>query len=153
MLVDLNNEKKTQQIAEKLAKYCPKTERFIIFLEGELGSGKTTFARFFLQTLGHAGPVKSPTYTLVETYQVANHLIFHLDLYRLQAPREILELGLYDELSQVAIWLIEWPERALAFLPQADILCSLALIKCHRQLQIRAQTSRGKQLLQKIENT
>lgn len=152
MLVYLSNEQETKQVAEKLAKYCPKNKRFIIFLEGELGSGKTTFVRFFLQTLGHSGAVKSPTYTLIETYQVSKQLIFHLDLYRLQTSREIFALGLEDEWNQVAIWLIEWPERALPFLPQADIICHLTLINSHRQVKIQAQTPRGKQLLQRMEN-
>ena len=149
----LNNETETQQLAEKIAKHCSENERLIIFLRGELGAGKTTFTRFFLKALGHAGAVKSPTYTLVETYQLPRYRIFHLDLYRLQSPREILELGLYDEFDQAAIWLIEWPEHALAFLPSADVSCTFTLIDAHRQIEIQDQTPKAKQLLQKIENS
>jgi tRNA threonylcarbamoyladenosine biosynthesis protein TsaE len=149
----LNNETETQQLAERMAQNCSENERLIIFLQGELGSGKTTFTRFFLQALGHCGPVKSPTYTLVETYQLSKHLIFHLDLYRLQTPKEIVEIGLYDEFNQVAIWLIEWPEQALRFLPSADISCTFTLVDTHRQVKVQSQTSTGKALLLKIKNS
>ncbi len=154
MLVYLsNNETETQQLAEKIARNCSENPRLIIFLQGELGSGKTTFTRFFLQALGHCGSVKSPTYTLVETYQLPKHLIFHLDLYRLQTAKEIIDIGLYDEFNQAAIWLIEWPEKALRFLPSADILCTFTLVDDHRRIEIQSQTPVGETLLQSIENS
>lgn len=149
----LNHETETQQLAEKIAQHCPENKRLIVFLQGELGSGKTTFARFFLKALGYPGSVKSPTYTLVETYQLPKYRLFHLDLYRLHTPREILEMGLYDEFDQAAIWLIEWPKHARALLPSADILCTFTLVDSARHVEIQSQTPSGKQLLQKIENS
>lgn len=145
----INNESETQQLAEKLARCCPENKRLIIFLQGELGAGKTTFTRFFLRALGHHGSVKSPTYTLVERYELAKHLIFHVDLYRLQTAREILEMGLYDEFDQQAIWLIEWPEPAQSFLPPADILLNLSLLDAQRKATLLSQTPLGEQVLKK----
>lgn len=148
----LNNEIETVQLAKKLAAHCPENKRLIIFLQGELGVGKTTFTRFFLQALGHRGSVKSPTYTLVESYELSKLSIFHLDLYRLQTAREIVEMGLYDEFDQLAIWLIEWPERAHAFLPPADILLSLSLLlDSQRQASLLPKTPLGEHILQKME--
>jgi tRNA threonylcarbamoyladenosine biosynthesis protein TsaE len=151
MLVYLSDETETQRLAEKIALHCPENKRFIIFLKGELGSGKTTFARFFLQYLGHSSTVKSPTYTLIETYPLPRHLIFHLDLYRLQTPREIVELGLYDEFDQNAIWLIEWPERALDILPTPDLSCRFTQEGTCRQIELQSETPQGYQLLEKIQ--
>ncbi|BBB14923.1 ATPase YjeE family [Candidatus Rickettsiella viridis] len=149
----INHEQETQQLAEKLAAHCPKNKRLIIFLKGELGAGKTTFTRFFLRALGHHAAVKSPTYTLIESYELAKQLIFHLDLYRLQTAREILEMGLYDEFDQLAIWLIEWPERAQSFLPPADILLTLSLLDSQRIARLLPQTPLGEQILKKMETS
>lgn len=148
----LNSELETKQLAEKIANACPENERLIIFLEGGLGAGKTTFVRFFLQALGYKGLVKSPTYTLFENYQLPKYPIFHLDLYRLHTAQEMLEIGLYDEFDRPAIWLIEWPERALAFLPPADMLCTFSDFGSHRQIELQSKTARGQQLLKLIES-
>ena len=148
----LNNETKTKQLAEQIAHNCPEDERLIIFLNGALGSGKTTFTRFFIKALGYPGLVKSPTYTLVETYQLSKHRIFHLDLYRLYLPTEVLEIGLYDEFDQAAIWLIEWPERALSFLPEPDIVCTFTRIGPHHQLMLQPQNASSEKLLQRVAN-
>lgn len=143
----LKTEEETQYFALKLAKYCPKDKRFIIFLSGELGAGKTVFVRAFIKSFGYTDLIKSPTYTLVESYQIATHTIYHLDLYRLQAPLEILDMGLYDEFDQPATWLIEWPERAISFLPKPDLVFNFSSVGFTRQIQYNAETSHGHQVL------
>lgn len=143
----LKTEKETEQLAKKLAECCPKNTRLIIFLNGELGVGKTFFVRALIKNLGYPGLVKSPTYTLIETYEIANYSINHLDLYRLQSANEILEIGLCDELEQPALWLIEWPERASAFLPKPDIVCHINLLNMNRKISFQPQTYQGEQTL------
>ena len=143
----LKTEKETTQFAQKFAECCPKNKRLIIFLSGELGAGKTFFVRALVKSLGYPGLVKSPTYTLMETYEIASYSIYHLDLYRLQSANEILDMGLYDEFEHAAIWLIEWPERALNFLPTPDIVCHIDLVGMKRQFQFFAKTPQGEQTL------
>jgi tRNA threonylcarbamoyladenosine biosynthesis protein TsaE len=92
----------------------------LIFLRGELGSGKTTLVRGYLQALGHEGPVKSPTYTLIEPYNLAGRKVLHMDIYRLGDPSELEYLGVRDELGANNTLLVEWPERARGYLGSAD---------------------------------
>jgi tRNA threonylcarbamoyladenosine biosynthesis protein TsaE len=99
----------------------------VLFLEGELGAGKTTLARGFLHALGVSGPVRSPTYTLVELYEVAGVNVVHADLYRLRDPQELQDLGLRDWAGPKHLWLIEWPERGAGLLPAPDLRVSLAV--------------------------
>jgi tRNA threonylcarbamoyladenosine biosynthesis protein TsaE len=97
----------------------------VIYLQGELGAGKTTCVRSLLRTLGVRGVVRSPTYTLMEAYALAQITCIHLDLYRLQSPLEVDELGLRDYLVPGSLLLIEWPERGGRFVPPADVQLSL----------------------------
>lgn len=143
----LKTEEETTHLAKEFAECCPKNQRLIIFLNGELGAGKTFFVRAVVKSLGYPGLVKSPTYTLMETYQLASHSIYHLDLYRLQSANEIFEMGLFDEFDHAAIWLIEWPERASNFLPKPDIVCDISLMGMNRYFQFIAKTPQGEQTL------
>lgn len=99
----------------------------LIYLHGELGAGKTTLVRGLLYALGITGAIKSPTFTLVETYQVDNLHLFHFDLYRLTDPKELLAIGLSDYLTEDAICLIEWPEKAEDYLPEANLYCTIEI--------------------------
>lgn len=99
----------------------------VIFLSGELGAGKTTLVRGLLRAMGVTGPIKSPTYTLVEPYHLDHLTIYHFDLYRLTDPEELLDIGLSDYLDANALLLIEWPERAGAILPHPSLRIELKL--------------------------
>lgn len=142
-IILLKTEKEMEQLAKKFSECCPKNKRLIIFLKGELGAGKTFFVKALLKSLGYPGLVKSPTYTLIETYETAACSIYHLDLYRLQSPHEIFEMGLCDEFDQTALWLIEWPERAVNFLPKPDIVFQIDVRDTNRQIQIFTKTQQG----------
>jgi tRNA threonylcarbamoyladenosine biosynthesis protein TsaE len=93
----------------------------VIELSGELGTGKSTFARGLLRALGATGPIKSPSYTLLETYELPGVSAVHLDLYRLNDPEELEHLGLADYHRPGFLWLIEWPERGAGRLPRSDL--------------------------------
>jgi len=93
----------------------------VIYLRGELGAGKTTFARALIQFLGYPGRVKSPTYGLLETYSCGGLNILHLDLYRIENPRDLEQLAIRDLFDENSLLLVEWPEKGLDFLPAADL--------------------------------
>lgn len=98
----------------------------VVFLRGPLGAGKTTLARGLLRALGVRGAIRSPTYTLLEPYELPGRMLVHLDLYRLADPRELEPLGLRDYPPERCWWLIEWPERAAARLPPAELTVDLS---------------------------
>ena len=96
----------------------------VLYLSGELGSGKTTFARGFLHGAAVSETVRSPTYTLLEPYATHELILLHIDLYRLQRPGEIESLGLREYARPAHLWLIEWPERGAGHLPAPDLSCA-----------------------------
>ncbi len=102
-------------------------ERFhTVYLMGELGAGKTTWVRGLLRALGVTGPVKSPTFTLVESYETAWGMLHHFDLYRLEDPEELEFLGIRDFLAEAGCLLFEWPERGEGFLPPPDLTVKIS---------------------------
>ena len=123
----------------------------IVYLEGELGTGKTTLVRGLLRALGYQGPVRSPTYTLVEPYEGEPCPVYHLDLYRLADPEELEWLGLRDLLSQPATLLIEWPERGTGVLPAADLCINIRYADAGRVVELVPLTARGRQLMSRVE--
>lgn len=122
-----------------------------LYLQGELGSGKTTLARGLLGELGVEGTVRSPTYTLLETYEPAGHRVLHLDLYRLSGAAELTPLGLRDELGPGVLLLIEWPERAASGLPPPDLRVFLSLAPVGRVAQLNAEGIAGTAWLAALE--
>ncbi|MDG4596091.1 MAG: tRNA (adenosine(37)-N6)-threonylcarbamoyltransferase complex ATPase subunit type 1 TsaE [Candidatus Contendobacter sp.] len=119
----------------------------VVYLRGELGAGKTTLARGLLRALGHRGAVKSPTYTLVEPYQLDGWRLFHWDLYRLTDPGELEFLGLRDQLDGEAVLLIEWPERGQGELPAADLEVTLDYVGEGRGCRLEARAPAGQAML------
>ena len=118
LTLDLPDPGATEALGERLARYLP--DAAVIYLRGDLGAGKTTLVRGLLRALGHAGGVKSPTYTLIEPYQLGDRRVLHCDLYRVADPEELDYLGLRETLGE-ALLLIEWPERGVGWLPPADL--------------------------------
>ena len=121
----------------------------VIFLQGELGAGKTCLCRGILRTLGHRGRVPSPTYTLIEPYQLGRWRAYHVDLYRLEHAEEVAELDLLALPGPAVVVLVEWPERGRHFLPHPDLEIGLTVLAHGRRLQITSQTPVGAAILRR----
>lgn len=119
----------------------------VIYLWGDLGMGKTTLCRGILQGLGHAGPVKSPTYTLVEPYLLPDRNAYHFDLYRLSDPEELEYMGIRDYFQEGDLCLVEWPGKGAGNLPQADLDVRIENIDHGRQLNLQSYTAAGQAIL------
>jgi tRNA threonylcarbamoyladenosine biosynthesis protein TsaE len=115
----------------------------IVFLDGDLGAGKTTLSRGIIRGLGHVGSVKSPTFTLVEPYEIGETRAFHFDLYRLVDPEELEYLGIRDYLEDDALCLIEWPQKGAGFLPKPDLTITISPHDSGRSLSLLPQSPRG----------
>lgn len=141
----LHSETDLQRLAEKHVGICQAP--LVVYLYGELGSGKTTFVRYLLRTLGYEGTVKSPTFTLVESYPFSSYTLYHFDLYRLKDPNELNEIGIYDYFSQDSLCFIEWPIKGEGILPPADICCYIEFVDQERIMRFSANTTCGEHLL------
>jgi len=119
----------------------------VIYLEGQLGAGKTTLTRGVLQALGYRGNVKSPTYTLVEPYDLPSGTVYHFDLYRLKDPAELEFIGVQEYFESGRVCLVEWPARGAGEIPVPDLVAALAVAGCGRQLAITAASEAGEKIL------
>lgn len=137
------------KILEKLAAKPDKLP-WVFFLEGELGTGKTTFVRACLQALGETGKIKSPTYTILESYDIKKWNVYHLDLYRLTDPEELYFLGLEDHYTEDSIFFIEWPRRGQELLPEPDIILHYQFLAQGRALEFSVLNKRAEPLLEAI---
>ena len=134
-----------RMLAERLAKAA--RDGGVIYLEGDLGAGKTTFARALLASLGVGERIKSPTYSLVESYRAGSLDAHHLDLYRIADPGELEWLGLADLWTPQALVLIEWPERGVSSLPPADLVVHFRHAGERRAIAAEAVSERGERLM------
>jgi tRNA threonylcarbamoyladenosine biosynthesis protein TsaE len=126
---------------------------FLVALDGELGAGKTTLVGGILRAYGVQGPVRSPTYTLIEPYEAAGKRIYHLDLNRLVDPREVEPLGIRDLLSEAPVLLVEWPSRAAGALPAFDLTIGIDYLSTDgdgRRVTLQPHSSSGANVVQRI---
>ena len=136
----------TEDFGAQLARGRPAaaTGHAVVYLSGELGSGKTTFARGFLRGCGVTDEVRSPTYTLLEPYSAGALTVVHLDLYRLRDPAEVESLGLRDYARPGHVWLIEWPARGGTHLPAADLNLEFAASPDGHDIDVQARSALGR---------
>lgn len=134
-----------------LARASSPCDSATIYIVGDLGTGKTTLVRGFMRGLGYIGPVKSPTYTLLESYEVAGRRFYHFDLYRLADPGELEYLGIRDCLDGEAVLLIEWPDRGDGLLPAPDAVFYLQHLPTSRLLRGEARSPLGDSLVKRFD--
>jgi len=145
----LPDEDATMALGRRLAAVLP--DGLVAYLYGDLGAGKTTFARAFLRALGVGERVKSPTYSLVEGYDIGERRAFHLDLYRIADPGELEWLGLDSLAEPGAIVLVEWPERGAGALPPVDLELSFRHEGIGRVVRIEPRSELGRRLIDSLK--
>lgn len=150
----LADEAETTAIAQRFAEAMNASKAYetgvMVHLNGDLGAGKSFFSRAFIQSYLPGQKVKSPTYTIVETYKCYNLSIHHLDLYRLCDPEELEYLAIRDLLSASYVALVEWPEKGQGILPEADIEINLSHREQGRQIELCANSVKGDSVLVKL---
>jgi tRNA threonylcarbamoyladenosine biosynthesis protein TsaE len=144
MKLNLYDAQATEALGTALARALPEmTGGAVIYLQGELGAGKTTAVRSLLRSMGVTAPVRSPTYTLVDTYRAAGLTFVHVDLYRLVSATEIEELALRDVAGAETLMLIEWAEKGARMIPTADLIVALAYAADSRTVYISTGSPQG----------
>lgn len=146
--ITLADENATLTCARRLATML--VPGLVVYLFGDLGAGKTTLVRGILQAMGYSGRVKSPTFTLLEPYQIGDRHVRHFDLYRLNSPQEWESAGFNDEIDGNNIVLIEWPAQALEQLPPADVEIHLEILNAGRNMTLRAVSPKGTGCLKQL---
>jgi len=148
LTIELGDEAATDRLGGLLAQTIPqKSKELLLTLRGDLGAGKTSLARALIRSLGAAGPVRSPTYTLVEPYDLPPGRVLHLDLYRLSGGEELDLVGYRDLRAGTLLTLVEWPERAGGVLGTPDLEAGLDYAGTGRTLRLRATTGAGQSWL------
>lgn len=152
MIVELPEPADTDALGAVLADALAETDRgAVMTLAGELGAGKTALVRAILTRLGHNGPVVSPSYTLIEPYQLSGHRVYHLDLYRLGDPEELEFLGIRD-LAPKSDWVfVEWADKGQGFLPAQDLAVTLAYRESGRTAELAACSAAGRAIIAKLQ--
>ena len=143
--LEIHGAEEQEALGSAMAAACPPS--CIIYLEGELGAGKTTLVRGFLRGLGYEGAVKSPTYTLLEPYELPQRRCFHFDLYRLADPGELEYLGVRDLLQGDAVLLVEWPDKGQGELPSPDLMVKIHYMEGGRRIELEPMSPRGGSLV------
>ena len=146
----LADEAATVGFGEKLSRALNQVSSATVYLDGDLGAGKTTLTRGILHALGHSGAVKSPTYTLVEPYELGEKQVFHFDLYRLGDPEELEYMGIRDYFTGDSLCLVEWWQKGQGVLPEADLHIELTVSPPGRTVAIAAISENGRQILQNL---
>ncbi|HUH39211.1 MAG TPA: tRNA (adenosine(37)-N6)-threonylcarbamoyltransferase complex ATPase subunit type 1 TsaE [Spongiibacteraceae bacterium] len=152
MKLHLADEEATTGLGQRLAGALADGAGAVVYLSGPLGAGKTCLSRGLLRGLGYQGAVKSPTYTLVEPYEVAGRRIYHFDLYRLSDPEELEYLGARDYFDGASLCLVEWPERGQGWLPEPDLWIHLRPAADARVAALTAHSPLGREIIAKIGN-
>lgn len=151
----LADESQTALFAQAIAKLCQELKAeapgLVIYLQGDLGAGKTSFSRAFIQTFLPGQRVKSPTYTLVESYPTPSATLYHFDLYRLCEPEELEYIGIRDLLVAPFIALVEWPSKGQGVLPNADLVLNLKVLSEGREVILQSCSEQGEALLAKLD--
>lgn len=152
--LDLGDEAATVALGGALAPLL--APGMVVWLNGDLGAGKTTLVRALLRSLGYPGPVKSPTYTLVEVYAISSIYLYHFDFYRFSDPEEFVDAGLEEYFRDDAICLVEWPEKAAGYVPPADVVLVFRFppdpSRSGRTVELRACSEEGRSCLSRLAN-